>query len=325
MKLISDAYLYRQSEYNKRIFEYLMTAERIDKSSDVFSDVIYSVKKLASPILLKVLLSDKIVLVTDDAKGGMSRAFKVMYVKDVKSHNRDKKVFIDCTGIIKNTNGVYTCSKTSSLIAYLMTAMTYIIYYNNPKAIVSNNTIVTTGANIFVDLSLYVLSYLKMPITYMDNKERMSFVIAEYFMYCVMGTKSDEIIYNTAKKISGITEKKTCDYLHALFSYTFDEGTADIEKFIKKFAEVFLDQHDGDVPSKTRIMLTVEAFTHRWMYAYGAGTFLGIECFVPFSAIVTDCYSGAYINQQNTIEKIGSSKMIVKFSNELLKIGGENA
>lgn len=325
MKLISDAYLYSKSDYNKRIFEYLMTADRVDKTASVFSDVIYAIKKQASSVLLKVLMSNKIVLMIDDKKGGMSRAFKVMYVKDVKETSKPKKVFIDCTDIIVNVNGTYVCKKAGTLISYLTTAMTYILYYNNPKSILTNNTILKNGASIFTDLSLYVLSYLKIPITYNDNKERMSFVLSEYFMYCIAGVSANEIVYNTAKKISGIKEKNTCDYLHTLFSFTFDEGHADIKKFIAKFAEVFLDQHEDDPVDKNKNKLTVEAFAHRWMYAFGAGTFLGLECFVPFSQIVTDCCNGAFLNQQNTIEKIAGSKNIHTFTVELLKVGGENA
>ena len=65
-------------------------------------------------------------------------------------------------------------------------------------------------------------------------------------------------------------------------------------------------------------------YYQRWIYAYGSGTFLGLELFVPFSAILTDAYVGAYINQQNTVTKIAGKNLVV-FTNELLKIGSENA
>ena len=324
MKLISDAYLYQHLEnYNKTILKYLLSAQRVDKSPDKFSDIIYAIKKQANSVLLKVLLSDKVVLMMD-ANGGMSRAFKVMYAKDASDPNKPKKVFIDCTDLIIEENGVYVCKKIGYLISYLISAMAYIIYYNNPKAIVANNTMSLVGSDIFVNLMLYVFGYLKVPITYADNKERMSFVLAEYYMYCVLGNDSESIVYNTAKKISKIQDKNTCDYLHTLFSFTFKEGEANIYTFLNKFSEVFLDQKDK-LDTKTKSLLTVEALAHRWMYAYGAGTFLGLECFVPFSAIISDCYTGAFINQQNTIEKVGGSKSITKFTNELLQIGGENA
>ena len=134
MKKISDSYLYQVADYNKKIFEYLMSAERVDKNADGFTDVVYAVKKQANAILMKVLLSDKVVLMIDPNNKGVSRPFKVIYVKDVKDRKQKRRVFIDCTGIITSENGEYTCKKITTLIAYLMAAMTYIIYYNNPTS-----------------------------------------------------------------------------------------------------------------------------------------------------------------------------------------------
>lgn len=324
MKRVSDAYLYQVADQGKNIFEYIMSAERVDKNSDSFGDVVYSVKKQAISILMKVLLSDKIVLMIDPK--GMSRAFKVIYCKDVKDSKQKRKVFIDCSGIISHENGVYTCKKIGTLVSYLTTAMAYIIYYENPKAILSNNTLMKSSASAFVDMMLYVLGYLKVPVTYADNKERMAFVLAEYFLICNAGLDSQsETIYNLSKQLSGIKDKKTCDYLHTLFAFTFANGECKFDKFLAKFAEVFLNQVEGEPTPKNRAKLTVDAFAQRWMYAYGSNTFLGLECFVPFSQIITDCYNGAFINQQNTIEKVAGSKTVVMFSNELLKVGSENA
>lgn len=326
MKKVSDSYLYQVADYNKKIFEYLMSAERVDKNADGFADVVYAVKKQANSILMKVLLSDKVVLAIDPNNKGVSRPFKVIYVKDVKDRKQKRRVFIDCTGVIAYNNGEYTCKKITTLIAYLMTAMTYIIYYNNPNLVIGNHTIMKNGASAFTDMMLYVLGYLKAPITYADNKERMSFVLTEYYAYCIAGCSADgDYGYNLAKQVSGIKEKKTCDFLHTLFSFTFNGGECKLDKFIEKFAEVFLEQTKDAPVHKNRTPLTVEAFAHRWMYAFGPSTFLGLECFVPFSQILTDCYSGAFINQQNTIEKVASGKVVVAFTNELLKVGSENA
>lgn len=326
MKKVSDSYLYQVADYNKKIFEYLMSAERVDKNADGFADVVYAVKKQANSILMKVLLSDKVVLMIDPNNKGVSRPFKVLYVKDVKDRKQKRKVFIDCTGVIAYNNGEYTCKKITTMIAYLMTAMTYIIYYNNPNLVIGNHTIMKNGASAFVDMMLYVLGYLKAPITYADNKERMSYVLAEYYAYCIAGCSTDgDYGYNLAKQISSIKDKKTCDYLHTLFSFTFAGGECKFDKFIEKFAEVFLEQTKDAPVHKNRNPLTVEAFAHRWMYAFGPSTFLGLECFVPFAQMLTDCYSGAFINQQNTIEKVAGSKIVVAFTNELLKVGSENA
>ena len=323
MKVISDSYLYKVTDYNKEIFKYLMEADRVDKNDSSFQDIVYAVKQQATSVLLKVLLSNKVVLMVRE--NGISRAFKVIYVKDIKEDKDVKKVFIDCSGIISIENGVYKCKKVGVLISYLTAAMTYIIYYNNPKLITGSVTLMKNGAGAFADMMLYVFGYLKVPITYADNKERMSFVLAEYYLLCVEGVAPGETIYNVAKQISGIKDKKICDYLHTLFSFTFEDGAADFNQFLMKFAEVFLDQKEGSISPKNRAKLTVDSFVQRWMYAYGPSTFLGLECFVPFSQILTDCYNGAFINQQNTIEKVAGSKTVLNFTNELLRIGGENA
>ena len=324
MKKISDSYLYNVIDYGKNIFDFLMSAERVDTKSDAFADVIYAVKKQANSVLLKVLLSEKVVLLMHPK--GVSRVFKVIYCKDVKDKKLKKRVFIDCSGVISFENGVYTCKKVGTLVSYLTAAMTYILYYNKPSSIINNNVLTKTGTSIFVDLMLYVLGYLKAPISFNDNKERMSFVIAEYYQLCVLGADSrSETPYNIAKQISGIVARNTCDYLHTLFSFTFNDGKCNFNDFLKKFAEVFLDQTDDNSSRNSKNKLTIDSFSQRWMYAYGPGTILGLECFVPFSQIVTDCANGAYLNQQNTIEKVAGGKNITSFFNELLKTGSENA
>lgn len=322
MKKLSDSYLYRTTDFNKDIFQYLMSSDRVDKKNDAFNDILYSIKKQAPPIISKVLLSNKVELLI--SQKGISRPFKVIYVKDIKANSQERKVFIDCAKVISNENNIYTCKKIGVLISYLTAAMTYIIYYNNPRAITANSVLTKTGTEAFTDLMLYVLGYLKVPVSYSDNKERMSFAIAEYYQTCVLGVENGEPVYNIAKSVSGIKEKKTCDYLHTLFGFVFEDD-CDISKFITKFAEVFMDQKEGEITPKDRIKLTLDAFIQRWMYAFGPGTVFGLECFVPFSQILSDCYTGAYINQQNTIEKVARGKIVTAFTNELLRVGGENA
>ena len=87
MKLISDSYLYQVADYGKNLFDFLMSAERVNKNDEAFSDVVYAIKKQANATLMKVLMSNKIVLLIGDK--GISRAFKVIYAKDFK----DDKIY----------------------------------------------------------------------------------------------------------------------------------------------------------------------------------------------------------------------------------------
>lgn len=323
MKNMKDSYLYRTTDYGKEIYNYLMEAKRIDKQSDAFADIIYEVKmRQVSPVILKVLLSNKVVLLLHTK--GMSRAFKVLYAHDVKSPSRnrndkDMKVYIDCTNLIKDNNGKYTCKHIPTLISYIITAMAYVLYHKIPKTILTDSVLVKAGAEAFVDMMLYILGYLKVPVTYNDNKERMTFSLVEYFLYCILGKDSEESNIALATKISGIKQRRTADYLHTVFADTINNGEADIKTYFDKFVDVFLG-----VDYKHKELMTIDSIVSRWMYSFGPGTYLGLELFVPFSAILTDCYVGDYINMQNTIEKI-VGKNVVLFTNELLKIGSENA
>ena len=186
MKILSDSCFYYKIDYEKPLTAYLINAHRVDKENETFTDIVYDVKRQSvSPVLVKVLLSNKVVLMIDPK--GVSRAFKVIYSRDPKEKNGIKKVFIDCTSVITYENNEYKIKKVGNLISYLVTAMTYVTYYNLPKVIMSNNTLMKSSTEAFVDLMLYVLGYLKVPITYSDNKERMSFALAEYYQICVIG------------------------------------------------------------------------------------------------------------------------------------------
>ena len=321
---MSDSYLYQVADYGKEIYKYLMRAERVDKKSEAFADIIYDVKmRQVSPVIMKVLLSNRVVLCIDPNKG-MSRAFKVLYADDLKD-DRKKKAFIDCTGLIRYDNGKYVCKNIGTLISYVISAMTNVLFYKINNTVITNTTIVQASTEAFVDMMLYVLGYLKVPITYLDNKEKISFVLAEYYLNCVIERSGfEENNIAIAKKVAKFSDNKSCGYLHTMFADTYNDGKGTFDQFINRFAEVFLDQK-ADKPSReNRMILTPDVVAQRWMYVFGAGTFLGLELFPSFASILTDCYVGAYVNQQNTIEKI-VGKNVVKFTNELLKVGSENA
>ena len=324
MKKMSDCYLYQVADYQREIYKYIMRAERIDKKSDSFADIIYDVKmRQVDPVILKVLLSNRVILCLDTK--GMSRAFKVLYMKDPKDAKK-YKAFIDCSGIIRYENGRYICKDIGKLISYTISAMTYVLVDKLNTTVLADTILVQSSTEAFIDMMLYVLGYLKVPVTYGDNKEKMAYVLAEYYLYSIMERYSyEESNISVAKKASKISDNRSCAYLHTLFADIYsEENLGRFDLFVKKFAEVFMEQKD-DVPTKqNRLVLTPDVVAQRWMYVFGAGTFLGLEYFPSFATTLTDCYVGAYVNQQNTIEKI-VGKNVVKFTNELLKLGSENA
>ena len=325
MKKFSDSYLYQKADYGRDIYKYLMQAERIDKSSAAFADIVYEVKmRQISSVILKVLLSNRVVLMLD--KKGMSRAFKVMLAKDLKSSDKESRlVYVDCTGIIEYKNGKYSCSNIKALISYLIEAMTYVIFFNITEKIWNDTILVQSSTEAFVDMMLYVLGYLKFPVTYEDNKERASFVLAEYFLFNILERRSNtDANIGVAKKVSKLPDR-TCTYLHTTFADIYNNPKANIREFLQVFVKHFLEYDPDDIlDKKDNSILNVDVLVQRWMYAFGSGTFLGLELFVPFASILSDAYIGAYLNQQNTIQKVVDKNM-VKFVNELLRVGSENA
>ena len=68
--------------------------------------------------------------------------------------------------------------------------------------------------------------------------------------------------------------------------------------------------------------LSFELIVEKWIYLYGTGTQFGLEIFPAFATMITNAYTGCYINNQKTIEKIIGRNMI-DFTKGVLKIGNE--
>ena len=56
--------------------------------------------------------------------------------------------------------------------------------------------------------------------------------------------------------------------------------------------------------------ISTDLVVERWMKQYGPGTVLGLKYFPNFSAAITDAYTGGYINQQRSIEKVCGADMV---------------
>lgn len=321
-KILSDTYLYAKANYGREMYNYLMSSTVIDKYSDSFSDIEYQVKiRQVSPVIMKVLMSESIVLCTSNKP--MARPFKVFRAKNIKESRdkQDRKVFIDCTDLIVFDGGTYKCKNIQHLLSYLITAMTYVLYYAIPDKLVRNTNFVQAGTEAFVDMMLYVLGYLKIPVTYADNREKMSYALALYYQRCILCKSDMNVISQMAKKVSKLDPKK-CAYLDTIFGVFFGEKPyVGIDEFIAEFARVFLNQ---EKTTKDPNRLSVDTLIDRWMYAFGPSTIFGLEFFPSFAQAIIDCYVGGYLNQQNTIEKIVGNN-VADFTNTLLDIGSENA
>lgn len=304
-KNFDSTYLYSKGNYEKPLLETIIGCNRIDKHSKEFEEVIIDVKRRQeTSILVEVLKSDKVILFLDKAT---PNAFSVFTARDPKN-NREQRVFVDCNNIIEFKNGYYVCRRPDVLVAYLMSAMNHVIYYADPKRILTNTELTITGTECFVSLFSYILDYLRIS-GFSQNKSKVQYLSAIYYQTVILNKPLDTSTKNIAIRVSKLTgrEAELSDLL-----YDEERDLVNIKTFIDRIAEVF--SFKG---------LTVDVFVERWRYLFGRGTQFGCELYTSFASMITNAYSGAYINQQKTIEKCVGRDMVV-FTTCLMGIGSQS-
>ena len=156
-KLFSDTYLYRKyPEYDKKMFEFIMGAERIDVNSEAFEDIMIDIKhRKINDALIKVLKSDNVIIGIKPGKA-LPKAFKVFVAKDVRE-DKKLKTFIDVSDCVFMKNGVYVCNHIDWIISYLINAMTSYIYAMLETKFTNNSSIIKYGGDAFVRCFSYIL------------------------------------------------------------------------------------------------------------------------------------------------------------------------
>ena len=308
-KNYAGTYIYgKYPDYDKMLFEFIMKADEIDKKSPGFDDIIFEVKRRQiSPALVKVLQSDSVILLSG-AKG-LPRQFKAFCAKDIKRGNKkDLKVYIDISEtIVKDEkSGQYKIKDVDRFISYLVSAMVNYIYYKDERRFISDHNIVADGAKCFSDLLTNVVSNAAKLSSTSKNISYVKYLSALYYISNILGrdyTAAGDL--NVARKIAGLSEREADIVDMQLTSNSFD----DIKFFTKAMSEIIrVDK------------LTTEVVVERWAFLYGPSTVFGLELFPAFATMITDCYVGAYLNNQKTIEKITGTSM-VSFSKSILNIG----
>lgn len=310
IKNFGDSYLYNKGDFEKTLMEFMMKAEIIDKSNPSFEDIKYEVKRRqVTSSLLKVLMSDKIVLIRNNV--GLSRAFKVFAAKDIISGDKRVKVFIDVSDIIKSDSGNYTIvsRNVDILVSYLLNAMNTLIYYVEPSRLLNNTSLIDSGTQAFSDLFTYVIDYLR--VGGVDNvRERTKYMSALYYQCGLLCKDLTDSVRNRAKKISGINQREA-DIIETLMG---PDPFKDINAFITALSKVL----------RIEGQLKLDNFIEKWAFIFGSGTQYGTELYTCFASILTNAYVGSYINNQKTIEKV-LGRTLVEFTNALFKVGSELA
>lgn len=310
-KNYASTFLYKKFDgYDKKIFEFIMKSEVIDKTADGFDDIIFDIKKRqVSPALVKVLLSDAVVLLIGEES--MGRQFKSFCAKDIRNGKKDDlKIYIDCSNVIvKNKHGVWSLKNPDVFISYLTSAMTSYIYYKDEKRLTNNTNIINHGAYAFSDLFTYIIDYLVKINSTPKNKSYCKYMAVQYYISNIL-QKDHTTPGNLAiaRKISGLSEREADIVEMQIEDYSYDN----IKFFVETLANVLRQSK-----------LTIDTVVEKWLFLYGPGTVFGMELFPAFSAMLTDCYIGAYVNNQKTIEKVAGQHM-VQFCKSILQIGADS-
>lgn len=305
-KTYSSTYLYNKGDYEKHLVNFIMTAEEIDKTDSSFEDIKYDVKRRQiDNSILKVLESNNVKLMIHPVP--LPKAFKVFAAADIKT-DKKTKVFIDCTGIINKVNGSYKCNNVDILIAYLVSAISNLIYYVDPKRIIMRREIIESGARCFSALFTYIIDYLYKITNTPAIKSKCQYLASEYYVRSILCKEFTESLSGICKKISGMTDRE----VELLELQTDDDIFSNLDTFIKGIGNIL------KLPD-----LGLEIIVEKWLYLYGTGTQFALEIFPAFATMMTNCYVGCYLNNQKTIEKITGRNM-VDFTKGMLKIGSES-
>lgn len=310
VKNYADTYLYNKGNYEKKIFDFMMHTEYVDKSDPSFSDIKFDVKRRqVTSSLIKVLESNQTMLCINSAEA-MPRAFKVFVANDIKGDGKSK-VFIDVTGLIKLDNGryVYSSNDIDILISYLLSAMNAKIYHSDPGRIMNRYVLIDEGDKCFSSMFYYILDYLRITGSIDNGRGRCNYLTSKYYQLNILGRSPSKSVNDRALKLSGLSQREA-DMLEIHLD-GIKNPYKDINTFIKAISKIL----------KTK-KLTLDVFIDKWMWVYGYGTQFGLELYPAFSTMLINAYVGAYLNNQKTIEKI-TGRPLVDFVNELFKLGSE--
>ena len=308
-KTYAQTYLFRQYlEYEKKMYEFIMTADRVNVNSKEFEDVLYDFKRRnINSNLLKIITSKNVILGIGKSQS-LPKAFKVFVAKDVKESKDTLKVFIDVTECIAFKNGQYVCPKLEWLISYVINAMTSYIYAMSESRLTGNASVLKDGGLAFVRCFTYTIDRMYKVSTVQQLKKRIDYAAGLYYQVNILGKnfeKSYDTIKANAMRIADIEPKDA-----QIVDIMIEQGDfIHIDAFVQALGKIF----------NLKDLKTVNIID-TWMKAFGTGTIFALEYFPAFSAMMTNTYVGGYLDQQMTIEKIAGNSM-VSFTKTILQIG----
>lgn len=292
---ISKCYLYgKMNGYTKVMADAILHAKRIDRNTTEFAeDVGLEIKRSKAPIyLLKILNSKNTHLLQPE--NPLPKPIRVFAAKDIKG-NKKINAFIDISNIITQTNNNRYKVNTSVLIAYLLSAKHNMMYYGIPGAFSNKSQLVLLETRAFAKLFTHVIDYLGNISVIPENREKMMYLSAEYFLYNHLKLTDEDRIHEVAMKVADITESQ-----QNIFNIVSDgKDLKTLPGFVDAVKTIFK-------MNKLTLSLVIE----KWMFLYGAATVLSLEFLPSFLTMITDAYSGVYLNNQKSIEKILAKDLV---------------
>lgn len=216
--------------------------------------------------------------------------------------NAPLKVFINVESCMNEDGKLYN---PEYLIAYLTSAIVNLMYYKMPQKLFGNTGCNSEAADCFCKLFTYVVDFMA-KISVMGNiKNKCQYLAYKYYYTNIATTfdKNHEPIEGFSPSVkarcmrtSEISDRESL----ILDNLVTDKDCIDIKAFIEALSDCL------KLPN-----LNLDNFTEKWMYLLGGPqTAFGLEYFPSFSTILTDAYTGVYLNNQKTIEKICGTSMI---------------
>lgn len=314
-KSFSNTYIYTKTDESGKsteqgLVEFILKSSkartRINKASSAFTPVLNMIKeRQKTAVLYRVLMNPDVVLAISPTGKELTSSFKVFYATDVASSKRNKKIFIDVTGLIKEDSGYFSCKNIDTLCAYLFAAAVMGTYYTDNPKITNNASIVKLSAECFVRMFCGVMDSMRV-INFSENADKIGYIAAVYYLTSMV-QKDVKTAESMAANIVGLDQKTANAYRF----YYDEEDLENINTIINHLATTF--NLKG---------LTTDIFINKWITMYGNGSLYATELMPSFLITLTNAYSGAYINRQNIIENMCGRNMVT-LSETLLRVSAE--
>lgn len=312
-KTVDKCFIYQENKenFNKNIAECLLHSSVIDTNSAKFADIKYEIKRRQiSKFMYEILDNPRVKLII--CKKAMPRMLKVLTARDIKKLTGDSKnyiTYVDVTGIVEEENGKFECDRIDILIALLFGAANNMLWYTGAFKTRGDAGLKASATICYARLFTNVINYLAKINSVPGQKNKCLYATGLFFLNNVYEESNFDTNSNICKKEFDISEREQ-ELINMYFKM---DSLNSLDKFVESLKEI-LHIKDLDVANVVRI----------WVKLYSPGTIFGLEYMPAFAEMLTDSYSGCYLNNQATIEKVCGSNLAI-FCNKTIDLGGNYA